>query len=58
MFTECQEDLEKSALPTLGEKKRDHAQGGSPDPLDPQGGEEEGTQHWTGWEDKCGGYSI
>ena len=58
MFAESQEDLGQGPLPTLGEEKRDHAQGGSPYPLDPQGDEEERTQHWTGWEDERGGYSI
>lgn len=32
MFAESQGDLGKGPLPTLGEEKRDHAQGGSPYP--------------------------
>ena len=58
VFTECQEDLEKGPLPRLGEKKRGHGPGRQPLPPGPQDGEEKGTQHWTGWEDERGGYSI
>ena len=48
----------KGPFTQLIEKKRDHGPGRQPLPSGPQDGEEKGTQHWTGWEDERGGYSI